>query len=130
MPFRVSTFCIASIWKTYSLPERRAGSPVHSSDGPRLAKAMAAGGSRSADGGRDAGLVRAGRGHHRADLENDLAWVERLAGGVRRADARAPAAHRAGVGVEQLLPGEVGDGRRAEALELGLHQVGHRPHGT
>ena len=35
-------FCIASIWKMYSLPERRAGSPVHISDGPRMAKEMPA----------------------------------------------------------------------------------------
>ena len=33
-------FCIASIWKMYSLPERRAESPVHSSLGPRIAKSM------------------------------------------------------------------------------------------
>ena len=31
-------FCIASIWKMYSLPLRRAGSPVHISLGPRMAK--------------------------------------------------------------------------------------------
>ena len=36
MPLSVSTFCMASIWKMYSLPERRAGSPVHISDGPRI----------------------------------------------------------------------------------------------
>src|SRR5688500_2049020 len=42
MPFIVSTFCMASIWKMYSLPERRAGSPVHISDGPRMAKSMPA----------------------------------------------------------------------------------------
>ena len=35
-------FCMASIWKMYSLPERRAGSPVHSSEGPRMAKSMPA----------------------------------------------------------------------------------------
>ena len=33
---------IASIWKMYSLPERRAGSPVHCSDGPRIAKSSPA----------------------------------------------------------------------------------------
>ena len=231
-------FCIASIWKMYSLPERRAGSPVHSSLGPRMAKSMPgalqqlgdraarllvavvertraadpvevlvarAGPTRSTistpveRGGpvaalalvhavdvrrvlhrpvrvaelggevalhqrevaphvedlvedldvdradlvarlarrarphllrRDAlehrvggdGDVRvlptggdtdgvAGRGHHLADLQHDLAWVERLAGGVRRAHRRAATAHGAGVGVEQLLPGEVLDRR-------------------
>src|SRR5438477_163821 len=31
-------FWVASIWKRYSLPDRRAGSPVHSSEGPRMAK--------------------------------------------------------------------------------------------
>ena len=40
MPLNVSTFCIASIWKMYSLPERRAWSPLHSSLGPRIAKSM------------------------------------------------------------------------------------------
>ena len=35
-------FCIASIWKMYSLPERRAGSPVQSSLGPRMAKSRPA----------------------------------------------------------------------------------------
>ena len=70
----------------------------------------------------------AGRRHHLADLEHDLPRVERLAGGVGRAHARAAAAHRAGVGVEQLLPREVLDHRRAERLELGLGEVGHRLH--
>ena len=42
MPLRVSTFCMASIWNRYSLPERRAGSPVHRSEGPRMAKSMPA----------------------------------------------------------------------------------------
>ena len=40
MPLSVSMFCMASIWKMYSLPERRAGSPVQFSDGPRMAKSM------------------------------------------------------------------------------------------
>ena len=35
-------FCIASIWNRYSLPERRAESPVQSSLGPRIAKSMPA----------------------------------------------------------------------------------------
>src|SRR5262249_10848144 len=34
----VSTFCWASIWYTNSLPMRRAGSPVHVSPSPRIAK--------------------------------------------------------------------------------------------
>ncbi|GIT75520.1 MAG: hypothetical protein Ct9H300mP31_00510 [Acidimicrobiaceae bacterium] len=38
IPLSVSTFCVASIWKMYSLPDRRAGSPVHISDGPRMEK--------------------------------------------------------------------------------------------
>src|SRR6266516_860265 len=42
MPLSVSTFCMASIWKMYSLPERRAWSPLHSSLGPRIAKSMPA----------------------------------------------------------------------------------------
>ena len=67
----------------------------------------------------------AGRGHHLADLQHDLARVERLAGRVRRAHRGAATADRARVGVEELLPGEVLDGRRAERLELGLHQVRH-----
>ena len=73
---------------------------------------------------------RAGAGHDLAGLEHDLARVERLAGGVGRAHRRAATAHRAGVGVEQLLPGEVLDRGGAEALELGLHEVRHRPHGA
>src|SRR5262249_13719002 len=40
MPLNVSTFCIASIWKMYSFPERRAWSPLHTSLGPRIAKSM------------------------------------------------------------------------------------------
>ena len=83
--------------------------------------------SRSTPTGGDTGGV-AGRGHHLADLQHDLARVERLAGRVRRAHRRAAAADRARVGVEQLLPGEVLDRRRAERLELGLHQVRHRLH--
>ncbi len=51
-----------------------------------------------------------------------------LPGGVRRAYRGAPAADRARVGVEELLPGEVGDLRRPEALELRLHEVRHRLH--
>ena len=46
------------------------------------------------------------------------------------ADAGATAAHGAGIEVEQLLPREVFDNRGTERLELGLHQVGHWPHGT
>ena len=57
-----------------------------------------------------------------------ISRVERLAGRVRGAHRRAAPAHRARVGVEQLLPGEVLDGRRTERLELGLHEVGHRLH--
>ena len=72
--------------------------------------------------------VRRRRGHHLAGLQHDLAWVERLAGGVRRAHAGAAAAHRAGVGVEQLLPGEVLHHAGAEALQRGLGEVRHRPH--
>ena len=42
MPLSVSTFCMASIWNKYSLPDRRAGSPVQFSAGPRIAKSMPA----------------------------------------------------------------------------------------
>ena len=42
MPLNVSMFCIASIWKMYSLPARRAWSPLHISLGPRIAKSMPA----------------------------------------------------------------------------------------
>ena len=35
-------FWVASIWKRYSLPERRAESPVQASDGPRMAKSTSA----------------------------------------------------------------------------------------
>ena len=64
------------------------------------------------------------------DLQHDLAGVERLAGGVGRAHARAAAAHRARVGVEQLLPGEVLDDAGPEGLERRLGQVRHRLHGA
>ncbi len=37
MPFIISMLGMASIWKRYSLPERRAESPVHISLGPRMA---------------------------------------------------------------------------------------------
>jgi hypothetical protein len=40
--FSVPTFCSACAWKTYSLPIRRAGSPVHDSRGPRIAKSTPA----------------------------------------------------------------------------------------
>ena len=81
---------------------------------------------RRADRGRHAGI--AGGGHDLAGLEHDLAGVEGLAGGVGRAHRGAAPAHGAGVGVEQLLPGEVLDGGGTEALELGLHQVRHGLH--
>ena len=71
---------------------------------------------------------RARRRHHLADLQHDLAGVERLARRVRGAHRRAAPADRARVGVEQLLPGEVLDLHRAERLELGLHEVRHRLH--
>ena len=70
----------------------------------------------------------AGGGHHLAGLEHDLPRIERLAGGVGRAHAGAAAAHRAGVGVEQLLPREVLDHRGTERLQLGLGEVGQRLH--
>ena len=38
----VSTFCSANAWNTYSLPIRRAGSPVQASRGPRMAKSTPA----------------------------------------------------------------------------------------
>src|SRR4029077_13969335 len=40
--FSVATFCSAYAWKTYSLPIRRAGSPLHASRGPRIAKSTPA----------------------------------------------------------------------------------------
>ena len=83
--------------------------------------------SRSMPTGGETGGVPVS-GHHLAGLVHDLARVERLARRVRRADRRAAAADRARVGVEELLPREVLDGRRAERLELGLHQVRHLAH--
>ena len=64
----------------------------------------------TADWGRYC-TVGAGGRHDLAGLEHDLAWVERLAGGMGRTDRGAAATHGARVGVEQLLPGEVGDRR-------------------
>src|SRR5207245_4792275 len=40
--FNVPTFCLAIFWKVYSSPIRRAGSPVHDSRGPRIAKSTPA----------------------------------------------------------------------------------------
>jgi hypothetical protein len=40
--FSVSTFCSAKAWNTYSLPIRRAGSPVQASRGPRIANSTPA----------------------------------------------------------------------------------------
>ena len=71
---------------------------------------------------------RARRVHDLAGLQHDLAGVERLARRVRGAHRRAPPADRARVRVEELLPGEVLDRRRAERLELGLHEVRHLAH--
>src|SRR5581483_5661770 len=59
----------------------------------------------------------AGGGHDLADLEDDLPGVERLAGLVGRAHRGAAPADGAGVGVHELLPGEVLDGRRPERIE-------------
>ena len=42
MPLSISMFGIASIWNRYSLPLRRAESPVHISLGPRMATSMPA----------------------------------------------------------------------------------------
>ena len=42
MPSSISMLGIASIWNRYSLPERRAESPVHISDGPSTATSMPA----------------------------------------------------------------------------------------
>ena len=42
MPLSISMFGIASIWNRYSLPERRAESPVHISDGPSTATVIPA----------------------------------------------------------------------------------------
>ena len=68
-------------------------------------------------------------GQHLTRLDHDLPWVERLAGDVGRTHRRAPAADRACVGVEQLLPAEVAHRGRADGLQvLGLHQVGHGFH--
>ena len=41
-PLSVSTLRVASDWKVYSSPMRRAGSPVHDSRGPRIAKSTPA----------------------------------------------------------------------------------------
>ena len=71
-----------------------------------------------------------GAGHYLADLEDDLARVERLSRGVCRADARATPTHGARVGVEELLPGELFDRGNSEALEFGFHEVRHCFHGA
>ena len=72
-------------------------------------------------------------GHERALLhqplprvDDDLARAEQLAGDVRRARRGAAAALGARVAVEQILPRQLLDVRRAELLDLGLEI--HRPH--
>ena len=42
IPLSISMLGIASIWKRYSFPDRRAESPVHISDGPRTATVIPA----------------------------------------------------------------------------------------
>ena len=82
--------------------------------------------------GADRGRRRwcAGRSHYFADLEDDLSGIEGLAGGVRGAHHRAASTDGAGVGVDQLLPGEVLDGADAEARQVGLREVRHGRHGS
>ena len=73
----------------------------------------------------------AGEGGDLAELDHDLAGVEWLAGELCWADRRAPPADGAGIGVEQLLPGELGDLGGANGLDVvGLHEVGDRSHRT
>ena len=73
-------------------------------------------------------LSAAGSGHDLAGFENDLARVERLAGGVGWAHAGAATAHGAGVGVEELFPGELFDLGDTEGFLFGFEQVRHGLH--
>ena len=56
--------------------------------------------------------------HEQSDVVDDVLGRQQLAGDVRRAGIGAAAALRAGVGVEELLPGEVLQLADAEALGL------------
>ena len=104
------------------------GARPHLLGGDALEQRVGLDGDLGVDAERRRDDRRAGGGHDLAGLQHDLAGVERLARGVGGAHRGAAAAHRAGVRVEQLLPGELLDRRGAEALELGLHEVRHRPH--
>ena len=75
-------------------------------------------------------LWSSGAGHDLAGLQHDLSRVERLAGCVCRAHAGATSAHRAGVGVEELLPGELFDLGNAEGFRFCFEQIRHGLHGA
>ena len=64
--FSVPTFCSACAWNRYSLPIRRAGSPVHDSRGPRIAKSTPGGLEQLGGGlrGRARALVERRRAAH------------------------------------------------------------------
>ena len=58
-----------------------------------------------------------------ADLLDDLHGRKRLFGGIGRAAVLTAFAGGAGVGVENVFPGQVGDGRRAVLLDALVFQV-------
>ena len=58
-----------------------------------------------------------------ADLLHDLHGRKRFVGGIGRAAVLTPFAGRAGVGIEEVLPGQVGDGGRTELLDGFVFQV-------
>ena len=108
----VATFSCAAAWKTYSLPIRRAGSPVQPSRGPRIAKSTpAAGSSRAVDSrGAARALVE---GRRAADPVEDLG--RRLA---RREHAHAEAARPVGALGLRAPP------RVRGALDVAQHRLG------
>ena len=89
------TFCSAWAWKRYSLPIRRAGSPVQASRGPRIAKSTpAACSSLAVDSRRGARALveRRGAADPVEDLGRRLARLEDAHAELRRPSRRARSA--------------------------------------
>src|SRR5207248_3249535 len=153
--FIASMLAWAWVWYRYSLPMRRAGSPLQASDRPRMAKSTPAFCSSPTKAGAtgharpdlvlfdrltDQLLRLLGRAPllgrritHRleevlAGVDDDHLGIERLAREEGRALLLAAAAFRAGVEVEEVLPGPLGD--RADAVVLGVLEIDCRQLGA
>src|SRR5438094_425241 len=107
--FIASMFACAWVWYRYSLPMRRAGSPLQVSLPPWSIASLLGG--RIPDGLVEV-LTR---------VDNDHLGVERLSGQKGRTLLLAPAAFGAGVQVEQVLPGPLGHG--VHAIVFGMLEI-------